>query len=215
MPQIDDLVAAVAGQLSKEQMADLVAKLTTLSGVKTQEDFDEGARLHATKNAPWINGPYTHLPPEILQPRYVYKEFPKALYSTGYEAARLALDQAYMIPARGSDDVERKRAVEAAERELTKHTCEVKSQAEQDALAGAWFESPAAAVAAKASWDREVALAAAHREYEDRNLGDVARREMRAFDEAADGHTPEIPETPKRPKGRPKKKQPTAEAVQA
>lgn len=176
-----------------DRLKRLEIELDALRKIKTQEDYDEGARLHAEKNAPWVNGMYTHL----KFPPYVFQAFPKMLYSLQYEAACLAYDQACLIPARGSDEAAREAAMRIAQRHKDAAIKIVHSQAEQDALAGGFYESPAAAVAAQHAFDNAIATAAAHREYEDRNMGEQARAEMRAVDDAADHFVAEVPERKK------------------
>lgn len=186
---------------ARARLKRLQEELDLLKKIETQEDFDEGARLHAEKNAPWVNGPYSHL---RFEP-YVFQEFPKMLYSLDYEPACLAVDQAYMIYGRGSEDNERNAAITLAEKRKREATRIVRSRQEQHSAVG-WFESPTAAVDAKQQLQRDIEVAEAHRHYDDRNLGEVAAREANAFDEAAGDFTPVIPETPvRRGPGRPPK----------
>jgi hypothetical protein len=209
---IDDVIAALSERLSVEDMTALTTKLDTLRGIKTQEQFDEGARLHAAKNAPWVSGPYSHLPPEVLNPKWVYKEFPRMVYDAHYEQACRDYDAAWMIPARGTEDHERATALMLAQRAKDTHSKIVRSQAELDALAGVFYTSPAEAVKAAQAREAEIATIAAHRAYEDRLMGERAKAEIDAFDERAEAHVPVIPETPRKKVGRPKK---AADAVEA
>lgn len=183
-----------------DRLRRLETELDALKKVQTQEDFDEGARLHAEKNAPWVNGQYSHLK---FEP-YVFRAFPKMLYSLAYEAACLEYDYACLIPARGSEEGARDAAMRAAQRKKDAAMIVVKSASEQDMLGAGWYESPMAAVAAKKGLENDIAIAAAHREYEDRNMGEQARAEMRTFDEAADRFVAEVPEQRRKPGPKPK-----------
>lgn len=177
------------------RLAQLEAELSALKQIKTQEDFDEGARLHAEKNAPWVNGMYS----DMKFPPYQYKPFPKMLYGIDYEPATLALDQAHLIPAWGTDDREQKKAIAEAQRRQSLATRIVQTEIEYaDAKnSGHWFDTPGDAVASVKAAHDALAVGQAHREYEDRNMGEGARREMRAVDDAADDFTPVIPEQPR------------------
>lgn len=174
-----------------DRLSALEKELDALRRIKTQEDFDEGARLHTEKNAPWVKGQYS----DIKFPPYQYRPFPRMVYTDQYEAACQAYDQAALIPAHGTDDRARAQAMKAAERAKDTASRIVQSQAEWAALGPRWFESPTAAVADTKRRDEERAVAQAHREYEDRNLGEPAKREAQAFDDAAEDFTPEIPTT--------------------
>jgi hypothetical protein len=178
-----------------QRLARLEAELQALRDIKTQEDFDEGARLHALHNAPWVKGQYSHL--EF--PPYVHKEFPKAIYGVGYLKARQALQEAEMIPAFGMNDVERKQAILLAERELWKETRKVESEQELRRWLGTgqWFETPDDVEDYHKALQQAVETAAAHRAYEDRNMSDRARAEAEAYDDAAEEFVGEIPEKKK------------------
>lgn len=64
----------------------------------------------------------------------------------------------------------------------------------------------AAAAEAFDTRQQDVAMAAAHRNYEDRNVSERARAEINAAEQASSSHLGEIPETPiRRRVGRPKK----------
>jgi hypothetical protein len=53
---------------------------------------------------------------------------------------------------------------------------------------------------------KELAMLAANRAYQDRNMSDAAKAEIRAFEETSSRHVAEIPETPvKRRPGRPRR----------
>lgn len=203
MSQIDDLVSAIQGKLTSADLLELNNKLEALSRIKTQEEFDEGARLHMAKNAPWINGPYSHLGPEILNPPYVYRPYPMALYHPDYPEARKALDEAQMIPANGSDDSERKRAVLLAQQWLDKTTKRVQTLAEHDLCRGSWFDTPEDAYQAKQAAAKEVAVQAAHLAYDDRRLGEQATAEREEADTLADAHLTDVTAVLKEKKRKP------------
>lgn len=183
-----------------ERLRRLEMELEALQRIKTQEDFDDGARLHALHNAPWVKGQYSHLE---FKP-YVHQAFPMAIYGVGYLEARRAYEEAEMIPAFGMNDVERKQAIMLAERALDRCVKKVGSEGElrQYLKTGEWFESPAELVARADGLQRDIEQAAAHRAYEDRNMGEGAKRELEAYDDAADHFVTHIPERPKAPKAR-------------
>lgn len=61
------------------------------------------------------------------------------------------------------------------------------------ALGQGWSDTPDGVKAAKDTYiDKPLALATAHRHYEDRNLGEVAKLELEAVEDAADHHMPEV-----------------------
>lgn len=196
-----------------EELKQLRERLDFLQKIETQEDFDEGARLHNEKNAPWKNGQYSHL--EGKYEPYVYRPYPRMLYNAAYEPACLAYEEALRIPARGSEEGARQHAIAAALKAKTDATCIVQNLTDEAAKrTRGWYLSPTDAVAAtKAELDARH-LAQAHREYEDRNMGDQAKAEMRAHDDAAGDFTPEIPaQTLRRKPGRKPKKQQTEVTV--
>jgi hypothetical protein len=185
-----------------DRLTQLQKELEALKAIQTQEDFDEGARLHVEKNAPWVNGMYSHL----KFPAYQYREFPKMLYDEQYEAACLAYEHALRMPARGSDDTEREVALRQAQRAKDEHSVTVGSVAEQERLGRGWYESPTAAVAAVQARAREIEVAAAHLNYEDRNLTGAALEEREAADAVSDGHLVDVTATLQKHRGgRPKK----------
>lgn len=175
----------------EDRLQQLESELDALRKIKTQEDYDEGAILHAKHNAPWKNGQYSHL--EF--PPYVFQEFPKMLYSGDYETACLAYDQAGMIPARGTEEGARTAALIVAKRRKDVAMKVVLSAAEEAHWrARGWFVSPVAAVQAAKALEEDIATAAAHREYEDRNLSEQAKAEIAALEDASEAFVAEVPE---------------------
>lgn len=173
------------------ELKELRERLDLLQKIETQEDFDEGARLHAEKNAPWVHGQYSDLK---FEP-YVFRAYPRMLYNLDYAPACLAYEQALIVPGRGSDEGVRQHAVTAALRRKTEATKIVPNAAEH---AGAqtrnWYDSPDLAAAAAKAVEQERYVQQGHREYEDRNLGELAKAEATAYDDAAGDFTPIIPE---------------------
>lgn len=171
-------------------------RIDMLARVKTQEDFDEGARLHNEKNAPWVSGMYSHL---RFDP-YVYQEYPKALYTADYlQAKREAHNAKYLS---GVTDQERQEAIKEAERVLAAQTCAVGDEAaERLRLGQGWAITPEAALAVRKAAEHELSVQAAHLAYEDRNLGEKARAEREAADNESEGHLVEVPAK----RGRPRK----------
>lgn len=160
-----------------------------------QPDKDEGARLHAEKNAPSVSGIYSHL----KFPPYTFKPYPRALYSPEYPKAKEAFDRAVMIPARGTDTGARDMEITLAQRALNVCTKTVHTEEQYAEARGAgWCDSPMAAVAAKEQADRGIAQSAAESNYDDRNIGEKAKAEREAIDDEHDGHLVEIPAPKKR-----------------
>ncbi len=74
---------------------------------------------------------------------------------------------------------------------------------EEQAKRDGWRNSPQEAIDFLNGLDDDIAKAAAHRAYEDRNMSEKARREIVEAEAAADGaHVPEIVE---KKRGRPRK----------
>lgn len=179
-----------------ERLNALQKELDALSRIKTQEDFDEGARLHNAKNAPWVSGMYSHLLDHngrlLSEPPYVHQEYPKALYRPEFLQAAQEVQDAKRLP--GVTDAERQAGVKEAERILNQFCCLAVDEADERLRVGmGWHASPDAAKAAEVRANDELAVQAAHLAYEDRNLGDKARRERDAADDASDGHLVEVP----------------------
>ena len=186
-----------------ERLSQLQRELEALRQVKTQEDYDEGARLHRMHNAPWVKGPYTHLQ---FEP-YKYQEFPKMLYKPGHEAARRELEEALQISAVGLDDRDRRMAIEAAERSIRACQKIVRSEPElRIAMGQGWCLDLASAAEAVQTEQRAVELADAERAFDDRRMSGRAAEERDEAEEAADGFVPEIKAKPLPPKTRTVKK---------
>lgn len=83
----------------------------------------------------------------------------------------------------------------------------VKDDVEQRIAEGQGFVSGGPAVAAEAfdARQQDLATAAAHRNYEDRNIGERARAEVDAAEQASSTHLGEIARTPIKRRGRPSK----------
>lgn len=172
-------------------------RLDFLQKIDTQEDFDEGARLHNAKNAPWVHGQYSDMK---FEP-YVYKPYPRMLYNGEYDVACVEYENALILPARGSEEGARQHAIAAALRKKQNATCTVQDESEHAARkTRGWFDSPTEAVEMMKAVEHERFIQQAHREFEDKGLSEPARREATAFDDAAGDFTPEIPQTPIRRK---------------
>lgn len=179
-----------------ERLKRMREELDALQQIKTQEDFDEGARLHAAKNAPWVKGQYSHL--EF--PPYRYQEFPRMLYGLDYPSAIRERAEAEMMPAIGINDTDRKKAIILADRRIQAATCIVQNEKELRAKGAGWFESPAGPEAELARQQTAIETAAAHRAYEDRNMSEAAKREIDAHDDASEEFVPEIPVSKRGPR---------------
>lgn len=177
-----------------QQLATLKAQIDALSKIQTQEQYDEGQRLHNAKNAPWVHGPYS----DLTFPPYQFRKFPQMVYSAGYLDAVRAYEEAQMVPARGSEDQARSLAILKAER-LKVETIKTVHDADEleRALSTGWYETPNGAAEAKQAAQDAIALAAAERAYDDRNMGEKAQAEIDAFDAQADDFVAVIPERKK------------------
>jgi hypothetical protein len=81
----------------------------------------------------------------------------------------------------------------------------VQSDSDRDrAMGDGWRDDPKAALEHQEALERAIADAAAHRAYEDRNMGEKARAEAKAADDASFEHVAAVPETRRGP-GRPRK----------
>ena len=165
-----------------------------------ESDRDRGERLHMEKNAPGVNGIYSHL----RFPPYVMAEYPKMLYAPSYGAAKAAMDSAMRIPGRGTEDAAREQAIRAAQYQLTQATRIVRDAEDERMHSGTWFESPQLAEEARVREEEYVAQQAAESNWTDRNLIGAAKRERDAYDAEAEGHVMDVP-APKRSYTRRKK----------
>lgn len=175
-----------------DRLRRLEIELEALQRIQTQEEFDEGARLHAIHNAPWVKGQYSH----IEFPPYQFRAFPMAIYKVGFTEAYRTRVEADMIPAFGQNDIERKQAVLLAERAVARLVALVKSEGElrKYLATGEWFTSPQELEDEAASQQKAIETAAAHRAYEDLNMGEGARRELEKFDDEAEDFVAEVPQ---------------------
>lgn len=181
-----------------DELKILRERLDALAQIKTQEDFDEGARLHNEKNAPWVSGMYSHL---RFEP-YEYKEYPKAMYGPDFMEARKEVHNARYLS--GVTDQERQEAVKEAERVMNLHVALVTDvTAERQRASFGWNAVPEQAAAHHVKVADELALQAAHLAYEDRHLGEAATRERDAADDASEGHLVDVPRKPGRPRKEP------------
>lgn len=179
-------------QINVEDLQQL-AKLKRALDDLGKPDPDAGARLHAEKNSPAVSGLYS----ELRFPPYEYREFPRMVYHAEYLDARTQLDLAQrMILPRGEDQA-KEAAIKTAERRLKECTRIVQSDDEMRTLGSLWGLTPDEAKGKKEGYERDIAQAAAEAAYDDRRLGDLAKRERDAIDADHEGHLVEVPETPK------------------
>lgn len=198
MAGIDDLITALTGKLGAGDMADLIGKLNALQQIKTQEDFDEGARLHAEKNAPWVNGMYSHL----KFPAYEYREYPKAMYRHDYGQAVRELGAAQALLVSGTD-LSRDLAIKDAQRKVDDCVCVVQTPEQERLQRGqGWGATPAEAEQIRQMREAEEATQAAHLAYEDRRLTGPALAERELADELAEGHLVDVTGTLAKARGR-------------
>ncbi len=141
---------------------------------------------------------------------YVYRPFPKMVYKAEEWRGKVACMAAPPDSAEFSNPAEFQRTEELA-RKYTERCCRiVQDEAEYlRAKADGWRDDPMAAVEAGLERRRSLANAAAQRNYDDRNMGELARREAAATIAAAGGeHQPEIHAQAVRRRGRPRKNPP-------
>ncbi len=175
---------------------------------------EQAEYLHFKKNKPER--------PELEDaffPPYQYQPYPCAMYRDWSEQSKML--EMRRIAGRMQIDLRDPHSYNQCEYELPRYEskqvgvvdCEFKDGAwhvnqqlrdknESDhriALGQGWADTPDGVKAAKDTYiDKPLALATAHRHYEDRNLGEVAKREVEAQEDEADHHIPEIQETPVR-----------------
>ena len=106
--------------------------------------------------------------PRYWEGRYVYQEYPKAVY-------RATVGDGYLTPE--------SRAVKTADEE-------------QRYLSDGWAASPDAARARADARDAEIATVAAERHHADARMSQTAQREALAADRDAFDMLPSVPETP-------------------
>lgn len=134
-----------------------------------------------------------------------FERFPMMVYKAKKENGKnLAAMQEPPREAFPNDELWR-RATEMAFQFNQRAQRIVKDEAEYEAARrDGWRDTIHEAVAYLNGLDDDVAKAAAHRAYEDRNMSDAAKREIRAAEDAAEmDHVAEVPEKPRR--GRPRK----------
>jgi len=138
---------------------------------------------------------------------YVYRPFPKMVYKAEEWKGKVACLAAPPDPAEFANPAEFQRTEEQA-RKFTDRCCRI-VQDETDYLtarADGWRDSPSDAVVAGLERQRSIGTAAAERNYSDRSMGELAKREIaQRVADAGGEHQPEIPETPIRRRGRPRK----------
>lgn len=137
---------------------------------------------------------------------YQFREFPMMVYRAqkvnGVPMVTLPDPRRYDFPTRD----EYKNAFDRQANFGRENQKIVKSPEELSrAMEEGWRPTPGEAIQLVHDRDGEVSRATAEREYHDRNLSEVAQREIRAAKNAVGNeHLPEIPEKPVRRRGRPK-----------
>ena len=115
------------------------------------------------------------VPDWVKFPPYQYRPYPAALYHQTVNAAGETTVKSRLV---GSDEEK------------------------QEWVARGWCDSPAAVQDAENAYQERVARQAAERAFDDRRLGDGARAELDAIDDASEDHVVVVPEAPKK-RGRP------------
>lgn len=131
---------------------------------------------------------------------YVYRHFPMMLYKAERKDGNVSCMLPQPNPMDFANPAEFNRVSENVDR--FNRDCQkiVNSEQEmQKEMEAGWRESPQEAIDYVHSVETDRATATAHREYEDRNLSDAAKREVAAIKTEAGGeHQPEIKEVKKR-----------------
>jgi len=125
---------------------------------------------------------------------YSYRPFPKMVYRAEHHNGKVCCMAAPPDPNEYRDGREYERAAALADRFTEKCQRIVQDQTEYSrAMEDGWREGPAEAIAHVLQRDRVVADETAERNYQDRNVGAGARREMAEVERATGGeHQPEI-----------------------
>lgn len=175
---------------------------------------DEAAtRLHFKKNQPER--------PDIDFPPYQFRPFPTCVYREWSESARER--EVLAVAGRLSLDLEKRADLARAAREVAEYESrqigvedhpvggvvnpQLRARNVQElaqALENGWAETPDGVKGAKDRINKAVALAAAHRAYDDRHLGEQAQRELDAIEATADNHVVDVPIAPKKRGRKPK-----------
>lgn len=184
-------------QLSAQQLARLIQYAEG-----GDANPDDGARLHAEKNAPWINGAYSHLrfPAPALPGTAEFQPYPKTLFNGDYARADEQYRNALRLRARRGADADVLDILREAQQVRDECMRTVANVDEENILGPHWQETPAKALAMREQLERSVAQAAAESAFDDRTLGALARRERETADAASEGHLVEVPRTPIAPK---------------
>lgn len=128
------------------------------------------------------------------------EEYPKMLYKAAKVNGKNVCFMVEPLPDQFATDDQWRRASERIIRHNRECTHTVKDSAEEEsARRGGWRGSQAEAIAFLDGLDDDVAKAAAHRNYEDRNMSEAAKREIaQAEAKAGTDHVAEVTEKPKR-----------------
>lgn len=180
--------------LSARQLAKLIAY------AEAGDEEVDGGQLHAEKNAPWVNGTYSHLLDAHGQlkgePRYVHQEYPKMLYNADYLKAASHHEAAKRMRAKRGDDEEREFLIAQTRDAMDLCTRTVQTPDEHASLGSLWQETPGLAVEARDMMEMAIAAAAAYSAGDDQHMSAAAKAERDAADEASDGHLVEVAATP-------------------
>lgn len=126
---------------------------------------------------------------------YTYRPYPKMLYRAQHYNGKASCMATVADQGEYKDYREYERAVEMADRFTAKCQRVVGSEEERArAMEDGWRESPQEAIDYLIARDAAVGKEAAHRNYDDRNMSELAKREIAAAEAASDGqHVAEIP----------------------
>lgn len=172
-----------------------LARLLQYAQGGEEQNNPDGATLHAEKNAPWVNGAYSHL----RFPPYEFHPYPKMLFTADWVRCNEEYQNALRYrPRHRDEDIQSLVADAFAAREACTRT--VQTPEDEAALGSEWAESPKLAVENRERLARQMAEAAAVSTYDDRRMGPLAQAEREAADAASEHHLVEVPRQPIRKK---------------
>lgn len=198
--------------LTPQELAQLstLIKRAELQSVQDEMDKQQGAILHAEKNAPWVDGGRYRDALKTLPPNPSLlgrpQPYPKLLYSVDYGPAQRDYQDALRYRERRDEPGTRDELIKRAEAAMAAATKEVANAADEARWTetGLWATTVQGAVEAEERRQRAIADAAAESRHADRRLSPAALAERTAAEDAHDGHLVEVPEQRRGP-GRPPK----------
>lgn len=192
-------------------MADAVQPGDAIPGYHINPSGNEAKEL-----SKWEQFPKSYTTVHGVGNPYVYRPYPKMLYKAGHFKGKVVCG-ANEPNASEYSNLGGYHA-DAAQAKMFNESCQkiVQNDIEHSrAMEDGWRESPAEAVNHALAVDKSIADHAAMRNYEDRNMSEMAKREIQAASDAVGGeHLPEIERKPIRKGGWPKGMKRTKKATE-